>query len=198
MGKKVNNHKVKQIKNSSYNSTVYETYCDYDITINMRVKNYPKLRQKDAYIMELVLQQGYTQKIVGNTNQCRLFLHVLLLSDIIDVTGKFITRTNYVHQEAATMNTQQITTFQVSKPNKSVWSYWTIFLNELVYPKTQRLRTSLGPWTVQVNETRRNDSLYRDKEHSYEKENQSYTRKNIISGKRERSIELPNTVIPCI
>jgi hypothetical protein len=86
---------------------------NFDIIINMRFKNYPKLRQNDAYIMELVLQQGYTQKIVGNINQCCLFLHVLTLSDIVDVTGKFITSTNYVHQEAATMNTQQITTFQV-------------------------------------------------------------------------------------
>jgi hypothetical protein len=34
--------------------------------------------------------------------------------------------------------------------------------------------------------------------HLYKKQNQSYIRKNIISGERERSIELPNTVIPCI
>jgi hypothetical protein len=171
---------------------------DYGIIINMRFNNYPKLRKNDAYIMELLLQQGYLQKIVGNINQCRLFLHVLTLSDIVDVTGKFITSTNYVHQEAATMNTQQITAFQVSKPNKSVWSYWTKFLNELVYPKTRQLRMPLGPWTAQVNAIRRKFPLYRDITHLYKKQYQSYVKKNIISGEREKSIELPNTVIPCI
>jgi Reverse transcriptase-like len=96
------------------------------------------------------------------------------------------------------MNTQQLTAFQVSKPNKSVWSYWTKFLHELVFPKTRRLKTPLGPWTAHVNTIRRKFPLYRDIEYLYKKQNQSYIKKNIISGEREKSIKLPNTVIPCI
>jgi hypothetical protein len=51
-----------EIIKSDWFAQIHHFIHDYDITINMRFKNYPKLRPNDAFIMEFVLQQGYTMK----------------------------------------------------------------------------------------------------------------------------------------
>jgi hypothetical protein len=72
----------------------------YKLQIIMDDIMYPLLRQNDRYIMDLVHQQSYSNKIVSNINQCRLYLHVITMSDIVTIDGRYIELETYQHGAA--------------------------------------------------------------------------------------------------
>ena len=169
---------------------------EYNLQVNLKGKHYSRLRQNDAFIMDIVLEQQYTQKIIGNINQCRLFLHALTISDITDIQGTHIMVQCHTHKEANTMKTENSTSFQVSKPNKSIWSYWNKFLKTLTHPKSRRLKTPLGPWITSNTEVRRKYNMYRDEEHVYQYKQDKIFRTNIKTRKVDQTTKIPERTIP--
>lgn len=48
----------------------------------------PVQRENDRYIMDLILEDSYTEKELEHLNKCRLYLQVYLLSDVYTADGK--------------------------------------------------------------------------------------------------------------
>jgi hypothetical protein len=171
---------------------------EFQIKIDIQMKNYTCLRQNDIYIMEAVLQQKYSQKIVGNINQCRLYLHVITLSDITNELGRHITVQSYSHKDARTIKLTKKAIFQVSKPNKYVWSYWTKFLQTITHTSSRRLKKPLGAWIVPIKEVRKDYRLYRDETYTYKKTSQTIIQTHLQTKEERHLEELPHWVIPCL
>jgi hypothetical protein len=61
---KYKSQEITYVKSDWFNN-LHSFLEEFQIKIDIQMQNYPCLRQNDIYIMEAVLQQKYSQKIVG-------------------------------------------------------------------------------------------------------------------------------------
>lgn len=52
-----------------------------------------KARQSDLFLMDVIIQYNFTPKQLQHINHCRLYLQVILLSDITSADGKHVLHT---------------------------------------------------------------------------------------------------------
>jgi hypothetical protein len=122
----------------------FSQHTCYGIQLKMDNQTYPLLRQHNKHIMDLVYSRKYTQKVINNINQCQIFLRALLLSDITTVDGIYINIKHYTYSVASPIPIKGTNVWAMNKPNKSLWHYWTQFLNTITTRDSRRLIQPLG------------------------------------------------------
>lgn len=169
---------------------------EYQLSLKVNIPFPPLQRQKDQYLMDLVYTHDYPKKIISNINQCRLFLQVLTISDITTVDGKYIDLTCYEHKSATRRNQRSFHQPR-KKPNKSIWHYWTTWVNTLTYANSRRLRYPLGEWIVPYQDIRTQSAMYRDQDSTYLLKKHHILQTNINSKQSKEIAVMPPYVIPC-
>jgi hypothetical protein len=86
----------------------------------------------------------------------------------------------------------------MNKPNKSLWHYWTQFLNTITTRNSRRLIIPLGEWTVPIHEVRRRYTTYRDHTHIYTTISSGFEKKNRQTSQVQQISTLPDHMIPCL
>ena len=101
-----------------------------DLWLDIKDKAIPKLqREKDGFLMDIVLQQNYSPVEIQRINACRLFKQVTMVSDIATINGTMI-------QECMLHSSKPVTTAKVMFPyqlcpNRGSWNLWKAFLFKL-------------------------------------------------------------------
>jgi hypothetical protein len=127
----------------------------YGIQLKMDNQTYPLLHQCDEYIMDMAYSRKYTQKVINNINQCCIFLRAFLLSDITTVDSIYIANEHYTYSIATYIPIKGTNVCMMNKPNKSLFHYWTLFLNTITTRNSRRLIIPLGEWIVPIHKVRR-------------------------------------------
>lgn len=104
--------------------------------------------------MQLFYDKGARGKDLQKLNQCRMFLQVTMLSDIVTVDGRYITR---MAREGNFDNTWPHYHRWPNQGNPGVnkWTFWREQLSSLLCGGNRdfRLMTALGAWTDTTPET---------------------------------------------
>ena len=109
----------------------------------------PHRRMYDAHIMDVVLTCGHFKPAaIRKINYCRMYLNVLLLSDIVMPCGTRLDPAAYEGTRALYFTTPNHYVHQ-TKPGKKSWKCWRKLLNSMCKPK-QRLTLiqHLGAWQL--------------------------------------------------
>jgi hypothetical protein len=146
----------------------------------------------------MAYSRKYTQKVINNINQCRIFLRALSLSDITTVDGISIENKHYTYSTAKPIPIKGTNVCMTKKPNKSLWHYWTKFLNTITTRNSRRLILPLGEWIVPIHKVRRRYTTYRDHNHIYTTINLGFEKKNRQTYQVQQISSLPDHVIPCL
>ena len=106
-------------------------------------------RQNDAHIMDVALTSGrFKAAAIQRLNYCRLYLNVLLLSDIIMPCGTQLDPAAYEGNKALYFTNPHHRVSQ-AKPGQKSWKIWRKLLNSLCQPKRRWiLKQPLGSWQV--------------------------------------------------
>jgi hypothetical protein len=102
-------------------------------------------REKDSFIMEVLLTLGVPQNELKICNHCRMFLRALFLSDIVTGNGEYLL-------ESAWQGEPYITLFKsrswpsYGKPPKSHWEIWRKWIRIAFLGRGRRLIAPLGKW----------------------------------------------------
>jgi hypothetical protein len=126
-------------------------------------------RENDAFIMDIVLEKKFKPAQTRRVNYCRMYLNVLLISDIATANGTAIDPKMY-KGEAPVVGGQKHQVKQ-ERPNETSWKQWCRLLNMIAYGKSDlTLRVPLGRWQHTWNKLRRkwpflydtiNDNLFK-------------------------------------
>ena len=128
-------------------------------------------RVNDVFIMDVAISsKKFGPAALKRINYCRMYLNVLLLSDITTPNGKYIDPAAYegnrraLHSEATGQNVNQ------TRPNEKAWAEWRKCLHLLSNRTSQHTLTNpLGPWVVPPNDyarqwkllySRQEDAIY--------------------------------------
>jgi len=110
----------------------------------------PKARKNDKYIMDLIIQSNrFSPKQIKLLNYCRLFLNVLLLSDLTEPDGFTLIPLQTLKQKSALGPWHKRKSIYQSQPSKKVWQLWNQ-ATTLWSPNTRKLQSELGEWTLPV------------------------------------------------
>ena len=135
----------------------------------------PKQRDADKFLMTITLEsQKFKPAQLRRINYCRMYLNVLLVSDITTAKG------DYIESAMFSGNAQPVITkhkANQAKPNAKAWKQWRRLLLYLTHNSPRlKLRKPLGQWLVPWNKTRStwpflynasSDRLYHHTEHGY-------------------------------
>ena len=109
----------------------------------------PLRRIQDAFIMDTALAGGHLKPAsIRKINYCRMYLNVLLLSDIVMPCGTRIDPADYDGTKALYSINNHNQVHQPS-PGKKAWQLWKRFLNTICY-RSQRLvlKQPLRDWRL--------------------------------------------------
>jgi hypothetical protein len=111
-------------------------------------------REQDAFLMDIVLRdKRFRPAQIRRINFCRLYLKVLLISDICTATGDSIDPDMY---SGATPKPQRAQKANQPSPTSKSWQQWKRLMHILCHGRVNmKLRTPLGRWTVPSHELRR-------------------------------------------
>ena len=125
----------------------------------------PLQRQNDLFLMDLVLDSVQFKPCdIRRINYCRLYLNVLLLSDITTASGREIDEAMYNgNRNKLCSYTNHISVHQ-ARPGEKAWKQWRRLLNKLVEGRSKKLRQPLGKWLVPHHQQRRQWKHYYDPE----------------------------------
>jgi len=111
----------------------------------------PSQRQGDLEIMCLFIRSGWKQPELYTLNQCRMFLHVFLVSDIVNGSGNTISTQFWDRPNPADSNFLWPV---MPQPTSSSWELWHAALSKsLNLGRHHRLALPLGRWYVQQHPT---------------------------------------------
>lgn len=110
----------------------------------------PKARKNDKYIMDLIIQSNrFSPKQIKLLNYCRLFLNVLLLSDLTEPDGTTLIPLLTLQQKSALGPWHKRKSIYQSQPSKKVWQLWKQ-ATTLWSPNSRKLKSELGEWILPV------------------------------------------------
>jgi hypothetical protein len=99
----------------------------------------PVQRQQDVHLIDFFMNQSiYSPLHLGPLNACRLYLKVLLLSDIVTPAGSEIYAQCFRRSGPTWNSTRGLYPLQPC-PSKSAWDIWHRYLRLLTHPKSYRL-----------------------------------------------------------
>jgi len=132
----------------------YWLFCiQRGIFIDDNIKDFIKPRETDQTIMEIFLRSGYREMELAALNQCRMFLHVIFISDITNGQGTTID-TQY-WSGSAVSETHNYHWPRTICPMPKEWKQWQQALTRsLNLGQVQTLTLPLGKWyalTLELN-----------------------------------------------
>jgi hypothetical protein len=112
---------------------------------------YPLQRQHDAHLMDVFREHcTFKPNELKSLNQCRLFLQVMVVSDICDASGRAISSKDYFDGVLSTIQSRDIAAVQERPVALKTWSLWKRALTILVHNcKDRILGQPLGVWLHQ-------------------------------------------------
>jgi len=111
-------------------------------------------REKDAFIMDLVLQSGtFTNKEVQRINYCRLYLQAMFLSDISTPSGRQVDMRTLEGRRPGFSAKSRWHRLNQAKPSATSWRLWRK-ANLIWSTSGGWLRQPLGKWTIPVCQQR--------------------------------------------
>ena len=122
-----------------------------------------KLRERDAFIMDLAMAHSNSTRTIDRINACRRYLQAITLADITDAAGA---RLLPGIAEGITTSPNTIMAsqrFNQQKPPSPAWKTWKKFLNTIT-TTTGRLTQPLQRWIVRHNECRKRPRFVHDPE----------------------------------
>ena len=128
--------------------SVRQFLLEIECTIEISQPFLPNLqRDNDCFLMDQAISAGFTGKDLRLLNACRLFLGVVLLSDIATLDGKHISP-NAINGIKSTVSEPKGLLPYQSKPGPQSWALWRRFLRTFTGPgrTNSTLSTSLGRW----------------------------------------------------
>ena len=130
---------------------LYVSSRQLQIHASYPILNY--VRQNDSFIMEKMTTLGLTENELVRVNRCRLYLQVILLSDIVDAGGIHIL-SSYLQGRRSTTRKSNLKWPKQGKPSVHDWKLWETSLQR-AYSNigSTRLQHSLGAWTAKPHQT---------------------------------------------
>ena len=126
----------------------------------------PLQRQGDAFLMDLAIQSGkFKPTQLRQLNYCRLYLNVLLVSDISNANGTNLNPETYRGSPPDVTTKHKV---NQKRPNSKSWMQWRRLMYILADgSKHHRLRKPLGKWLVSADKFRKKWTTLHD--HASEK-----------------------------
>jgi hypothetical protein len=87
----------------------------------------PKQRENNDYIMDIVMATGFTDAQIRKVNYCRMYLGVLLVSDITTCNGDSINPDMYHGKEPQGTRTKH--TVNQDCTSEKAWAQWRRFIH---------------------------------------------------------------------
>ena len=120
-------------------------------------------RENDTFIMDHALRFTSKGKDLQILNACRLYLGVLLISDIATCEGTHLALFAYQGNLPSDSSVRGLTPYQ-DRPHDAAWELWRNILTTTILsdtdPNPLALRTTLGRWLVTGSKTHRKWSAY--------------------------------------
>lgn len=124
---------------------------DYNFSFQGWKDIQPLRRARDIFLMEAFVQFGsITQKDLIILNECRQYLQVWCLSDIVDITGTYITQEAHNGRRDPARVSLHKSWPKFRRPNVNHWIKWQHWLKMVFCTPLQerRLATPLGVWLI--------------------------------------------------
>ena len=104
-------------------------------------------RLHDRYIMDDIIESKlFTPREICLLNLCRLYLQVLLLSDLTNAEGTYLDKFIIIGQLDHRTSSQSVThRFVQDRPSQRAWALWKK-ANKIWSNGTRKLNEALGPW----------------------------------------------------
>ena len=114
----------------------------------------PPQRQGDAFLMDVAIQSGkFKPTKLRRLNYCRLYLKVLLVSDVSNANGTALDFNLLLGSQPAITTTYMV---NQKRPNSTSWSQWRRLMYILADgTKHHRLRQPMGKWLVPADKLRK-------------------------------------------
>lgn len=103
--------------------------------------------------MDFAIQQQFNKKQLQLINNCRLYLQIVTLAEIVTNDGKqilqYYTKPNSKANLDANANQWSTSTYrcpQQNMPNNKAWRVWKQLLNGITDPLTKDLKQPMGQW----------------------------------------------------
>ena len=118
---------------------------EYRISIIDRITSFPlPQRVGDVFLMEDFAHQGYSKKKLQILNRCRIYLQVLMLSDIMTGNGDCFTMTFKCKKDHQTHNTYKWP--HQPEPSTSMKKFWKKALQKTFGLRSRITSHKLGIW----------------------------------------------------
>jgi len=132
---------------SSWLKHVWVSTQEAEILVSTDFADIPLQRHGDIELMRLFVQTGWKQPVLHTLNQCRMFLRVFRLSDIVSGSGESISPNYWTHPTPAESDLEWPRTHT---PPQSAWVLWkTALTSALHLGRNQSLAIPLGQWHAQ-------------------------------------------------
>ena len=106
--------------------------------------------QKDKFIMEELATAGFSKQSLIRLNRCRLYYHVVTLSDI--TTGQGTSLRPYLAEKIATFQSNRYIWPNQGSPTKADLVFWKQSLRQVFSGNGLMLKDKLGDWEIQNTE----------------------------------------------
>ena len=132
-----------------------------DCQIEVGLDFVPNLqRDHDLFLMDYATEANYTDGELKLVNACRLYLGVVLLSDIVTPDGTVLTQECIQGKRSSHSTPKGLLPYQ-QRPGPRAWQLWRKFLRLFTISTSKnRLLHPLGPWIVTGNNTLRQWHCY--------------------------------------
>jgi hypothetical protein len=176
---------------------------EYGIAIKDNIPDFQPSRLGDSLLIPIFAKMGYRGAELRQLNQCRIFLRVTWLGDLVTADGEYIER--HALKPPYEIHKREVFYYPAQGyPPSSSWALWTRALTKLCI-EGRRLKHRVGPW-IQTKDVSwwydaRSDCLY------YFNEPNNFERFSKLKGTRTRAMnsryihdtnvtEIPLTCIP--
>jgi len=130
------------------NSWIKECWLDmqhYDIHITEDIPDFTVPRAGDKELMRVFVTAGFCNEEIASLNRCRLFCHVIFISDICTGAGEKVDSRWLQGKESNTY--EHYSWPRTGKPTAGEWSLWTRAIYKALNMDSYRnLPRPLGPW----------------------------------------------------
>ena len=136
----------KGLNTSTWLSHTWEFMSEHDISYVEPLGNLETFRQHDQCIMDVLLTEGYTTIQCMTLNRCRMFLHVLNLSEIANVEGTKLLPGSLTGDKRPCLNKRNWPAQQT--PPRTEWRLWELAVTKAFASADLLLTDPMGHWNT--------------------------------------------------
>jgi hypothetical protein len=117
-------------------------------------------RHHDTHVMDAILMSKlFSPSEIRRLNYCRLYLQAQTISDLTEVSGRYLDRAKYEGRFSASSSCTHGMWIHQHCPSPSEWKLWQR-ANLLWSDESGKLRQELGPWLYTIDKLRQSHSAY--------------------------------------